>query len=1176
LSFASEVKEWINEIIRAERLRFECADIEIKDPNRRRADVIVWERRLERPSLLIEIWDAYTPPWEDAWDSAASKALRNNIPYFVVWNLRQFFCWDTFEQGGAIDKLWWPHAGVSENVCDALTYRDAILRFKDAIKSYLKVFLKEFQDVYFGVRAKPLLGIDERFIYRLRGTIHALSIPVFEELKRRADGDIVFKKGLIRYFREQGWSFKGSDEDFDKVARQYVYLLANKILFYNILRHTPGFRRRIPKIVIPEVGLTGAELRDKLNLYFERAFEVTGDYETVLLTDFLDSLIPPDSIVGWVKDFAHKIGEYDFSKINYEILGSIFQRLIPEEERHKLGQYYTRSDVVDLIVGFCVKSADDKVLDGSCGAGTFLVRSYVRKKLLDPSKPHRELVNELFGVDIAKFAAHLSTINLASRDLSQVENYPRILHKDFFDVLPGGEYVLAEITHKAEALGRREIHVQIPQSFDAVVMNPPYTRQEEMEDILEEEKEKAYERCIEDWKVMSNYLVGKKPKLSKRSSIYVHFFIHGGYFLKEGGRLGLITSNSWLDVDYGGDLQRFFLENFKIKAIIESKVERWFEDADINTAITILERCSDLEERNRNVVRFVQLKKPLKEFIPPVEDEGERWAYVERLVELIESRDGYYEDDKIRIFAKTQKELWEEGYDEEEGEYVGSKWGKYIRAPDIFFKILEKGKGILVPLKEVAEVRFGIKTGANEFFYLTEEEIKKWGIEREFWMHPLRKDEDAPVPEHVWKDKSGEYFRVSQYAERMQLEDVLKDDGYVYWIPNYVIKSPRECKSIIVDPKNLKYRVLMIHKDRSELKGKRILEYIEWGEKQGFHTRPTCASRQKWYELPRLPTAEILFRQFFDVTFNFPLKQPEMFCDHTFYYIILRNGLRDRGFSKAMAAVLNSTLYTLITEIYARTVMGQGVLIAYGPEIRPIPILDLTKISETLILRLEEFFDKLAKRSIDSVFEEIGVDLPEVVSLDKVKPDRRELDKLVMGEILGLTEEEQLEVYRAVIDLVKSRVERAKSVQKGKKVEELDVDELVKSVLRDVEKIHGIEAKSFPEDYIGECPHRIIEVPKGSKVEAGFDLEGPYVQIDGEKIRCTSIYEAKFIEYALLAGKTNIPIPEDKNILEKAVEERGKLLRDARKVVEDFLNETITDKKLREKVRFEVFRRLGI
>jgi len=1119
LSFASEVKEWINEIIRAEGLRFECADIEIRDPSRKRADVIVWERRLERPALLIEIWDAYTSPWEDAWDSAASKALRNNIPYFAVWNLRNFFCWDTFERGGAIDKFWWPHAGVSENVCGALTYRDAIIRYKDSIKDYLKVFLKEFEGIYFGIRAKPLLGIDERFIYRLRSTINALSLPVFEELKRRADADTEFKKGLIRYFREQGWSFKGSDEDFEKVARQYVYLLANKILFYNILRHTLRFGKHIPKIVIPAVGLTGAELRDKLNLSFEKAYEVTGNYETVLLTNFLDSLAPPDSIVGRIKDFIDKISDYDFSKINYEILGNIFQRLIPEEERHKLGQYYTRSDVVDLIVGFCVKSADDKVLDGSCGAGTFLVRSYVRKKLLNPSKPHKELVDELFGVDIAKFAAHLSTINLASRDLSQIENYPKILHKDFFDVLPGGKYVLAEITHKAEALSDREVHVQLPQSFDAVVMNPPYTRQEEMEDILEEEKEKAFNRCIEDWGEMSKYK-DKKPRFSKRASIYVHFFIHGGYFLKEGGRLGLITSNSWLDVDYGGDLQRFFLENFKIKAIIESKVERWFEDADINTAITILERCSNPEERNKNVVRFVQLKKPLSEFIPPVEDESKRWAYVEKLIKLIESRDGYYEDDGIRIFTKKQKELWDEGYDVEEELYIGSKWGKYIRAPTIFFKILEKGKGLLIELKDVTKIKRGFTTNVKNFFILSESDVQKFKIEREF-LKPA-------------------------------------------------ISQPKDIKKPVVERDDVKHFILWVRKPKTDLVGTNVLKYLLWGEAQKFNTK-TPRKDDMWYcfsevDVPPIFVPFIIWQRHF-----VSLNKANAYSEHNFYWIYPDDG----SITPFIAAFLNSTLAWLFTEIYGRHPLGQGALEIMRYEYATMPIIDPVKVKEYLPI-IEDIFYNLAKRKIGTIFEEIGADSPEEVSLDKVKPDRRELDKIIMGKILGLTEEEQCEVYRAVIDLVKSRIERAKSVKKRKKVEELDIVRLVDSVLKNVEKIHGIEAKSFPEDYIGRCPHRIIEVPKGSKVEAGFDLEGPYVQIDGEKIRCGSIYEARFIEYAVLAGKTRIPIPEDNNILEKAVEERGRLLRDARKAVEDFLNETIADKKLREKVRFEVFRRFGI
>jgi len=1171
MSFAAEVKEWINEIIKNEKLRFHCADIEIRDPDKKRGDLIVWEKRGEKAALLIEIWDARTPPWEEALDSALAKAWRNNIPYFAIWNLTHFYCWDALMEGDAIDKLWWPHAGVSEKVTDALTYEDAILRYKESIKSYLKSFLKEFEQVYYGIRAKPLLGIDERFIYRLRGTIYALSIPVFEELRKRAQENVEFRKELIKHFREQGWTFKGTDEDFEKVARQYVYLLANKILFYNMLRFTPHYKS-LPKIVIPSVGLTGEQLRDKLNSYFELAYEATGNYETILLADFLESIIPPDEVVGRLRDFIYKIGEYDFSKISYEILGNIFQRLIPEEERHKLGQYFTRSDVVDLIVGFCVRSADDKVLDGGCGAGTFLVRSYARKKQLNPNKTHKELIKELFGVDIARFPAHLSIINLSSRDLSEIENYPRIFHRDFFETFPDEEYRLSEVRYKAETLGKKEFFAKIPKYVDAVVMNPPYTRQEEMEDVLEEEKEKAYKVCINDWKELSHpKYQHKEPKLSKRSSIYAHFFIHGARFLRDGGRMGLITSNSWLDVNYGGDLQRFFLENFKIIAIIESKVERWFEDADINTAITILERCNNPEERNNNLVKFVQLKRPLSEFIPPTEDEGERWVHVEKLIKFIEFKNQYFEDENIRIFVKRQGELWDEGYDEETGEYVGSKWGKYIRAPEIFFKILEKGKDLFIPLKEVAEVRRGFTTGANEFFYLTEDEIQKYGIEREFWMHPLRRDEEIPIPEHVWKDKGGEYFKTSQYTGRMPLSDVLRDDGYVYWIPNYVIKSPRECKSILVDPRNLKYRVLLIHKDKKELRGTNILKYIEWGESQGFHQRPTCSTRQRWYELEERPFSHGFWIYILNDRYVTFLNSSKVLADCELFDIYPKS----EEYADLLIAILNSTLTSLFSEVESRLGLGLGALKKQVCEVKRLLVPKIFT-SPFISRKIINQFKDMITRPVGSIFDEINANSPAEVSLDKVRPDRRELDRIIMDEFLRLTDEEQLEIYKAVVDLVRSRLERARSVQKKKKVEGLNVDNLVDSVLKELEEIHGIKAKAFPEDYIGECKCRIVEVPRGSKVESGNDLEGPYVQIDDEKIRCTSIYEAWFIEYAVLAGKTRIKIPEDEDILKKAVEERGRLLRDAKTKINEFIEEMIADRKLREKVRFEAFRRLGI
>jgi hypothetical protein len=71
------------------------------------------------------------------------------------------------------------------------------------------------------------------------------------------------------------------------------------------------------------------------------------------------------------------------------------------------------------------------------------------------------------------------------------------------------------------------------------------------------------------------------------------------------------------------------------------------------------------------------------------------------------------ESEKSRIVMKAAQALLEEGIaqeDEEGGKtknpaYTGGKWGGlYLRAPDIYFRILEKAKDKLVRLGDVAEV----------------------------------------------------------------------------------------------------------------------------------------------------------------------------------------------------------------------------------------------------------------------------------------------------------------------------------------------------------------------------------------------------------------------------------------------------------------------------------------
>jgi hypothetical protein len=250
-------------------------------------------------------------------------------------------------------------------------------------------------------------------------------------------------------------------------------------------------------------------------------------------------------------------------------------------------------------------------------------------------------------------------------------------------------------------------------------------------------------------------------------------------------------------------------------------------------------------------------------------------------------------------------------------------------------------------------VRRGITTGANEFFYLDEERIREWGIEKEF----------------------------------------LKP----------VIKSPRECKRILIDPKDLKFKIFMCHKDKKELKGTAALEYIQWGEKQGFHKRPSCAGRARWWDLGerRLPpiispsSVSELPRTF---------KNDGVLADKRLYEIY-----PVRHESSVLLAT-NATTCSLFLEIGSRTGLGEGLL-------------DLTvyELAECLITLPAK------QGSVDAVLQQVGRREFLPLREEILTSDRRALDTIIF-EAIGLTQGEREAVYEAVIRLVEARLEKAESL----------------------------------------------------------------------------------------------------------------------------------------------------
>ena len=283
--------------------------------------------------------------------------------------------------------------------------------------------------------------------------------------------------------------------------------------------------------------------------------------------------------------------------------------------------------------------------------------------------------------------------------------------------------------------------------FDIVIGNPPYVRQENIADPniprerITTENKKAYKAKLarsvyqafprffryrrEKDITPDNPSPAVSHKLDAKSDLYIYFYFHGLSLLNPEGAFCFITSNSWLDVGYGKDLQEFTLKHCHIKQIIDNQARRSFASADVNTVI-----CSLLRPRRKTCVGI----RPVRHGLSPskLPFEGILDAVI---FEEVEEADKRHTTPEHRIFPISQGDLLKAGNDDTSPnpKYTGDKWGgKYLRAPDIYWTIIERGQDKLVRLGDVAEVRFGIKTGANRFSTLMIRRFRNGGLRRSF------------------------------------------------------------------------------------------------------------------------------------------------------------------------------------------------------------------------------------------------------------------------------------------------------------------------------------------------------------------------------------------------------------------------------------------------------------
>jgi hypothetical protein len=520
------------------------------------------------------------------------------------------------------------------------------------------------------------------------------------------------------------------------------------------------------------------------------------------------------------------------------------------------------------------------------------------------------------------------------------------------------------------------------QGFDIVVGNPPYVRQEKIADPQGPANQSVAARGEYKRKLQRSVYTAypeyfgdpSRPTVAigARSDLYVYFYFHALSLLNSRGAFCFVTSNSWLDVGYGKELQEFLARQVPIHMILDNQVKRSFANADVNTVIALL----GAPRKGKNACldhtgRFVMAQVPFEQMLHPV-------LMIE--IDEAEERTQMHE---YRVFPRTQRELLEAGMEVEEakkaagplikiGSYGGDKWGgKYLRAPEIYWEILERAGDRLVPLGEIAEVRRGFTTGCNEFFYV----------------RPT--SGSLPMQGTCWVETGGgAAFELPVNI----LEPAILRTGHVLR-PRLTVQEA-DCLLVSI-PGKPKHELAPL-----------IRDYITWGEREGFSDRSTVRGRRYWYSIEAREPGWVLTPMVRKRRAMAAWNVGRLQVDHNLFEVLPECV----DHATALAASLASTFTVMQAELFGRANLGQGALKTEGVDIAGFLVAHPDRVSGAQRARLERAFEALADRHILMIYDEIRL------------ADRCALDTVFIQALLEDSREEAADLAAKMQDRAASMV----------------------------------------------------------------------------------------------------------------------------------------------------------
>jgi type I restriction-modification system DNA methylase subunit len=561
------------------------------------------------------------------------------------------------------------------------------------------------------------------------------------------------------------------EENKQVFCKESIYVLINRLLFIRICED----RGLITKRIISNGGVE--KLRDLLSeeampdagVFKQIVFGFSYDRANTLYYHFYEKNNPLDwyqSGDGELDKILNKVlwllNQFNFAKVDRDILGKLYEKYLPKEERKQLGEFYTPDEVIDYILDSVEyepsKAIENKdLIDPACGSGGFLVRASRRliarcavkfgkatpKEALDNKrwkdvydrltpKECEDIVNtvalRIHGFDINPFAVNISEMNLL---FQVIDLYFKAVKSNKTFVVPrfkvyGTDSLelpseQASITQFYEGSGRgmaqdlMAVEEFKKKRYDFVVGNPPYVRVQKLGNIEKNRIKESY------------------SSVEGKFDLYIPFLELGIKLIREGGKLGYINPNLFIQREYGKKIRALITKETQISQILDFGDSGVFADATNYPCIIILNK-SPIEETK--IVKVIAPSDTLLDQIRSCINEKTK---------------------RTEYFTITTKKPDEFSSDW----FLGSKAEKAI-----FGKIKSRGKSLGELIEMIQE---GLITGANEVYFVDGNKAKELSPELEF-MKPVPKGKDVRRYSIKW---NGGYVIYTQNNDGTPISDIM-------------------------------------------------------------------------------------------------------------------------------------------------------------------------------------------------------------------------------------------------------------------------------------------------------------------------------------------------------------------------------------------------------------------